>query len=1095
MDTFSLRSGAFERVPWTVVSIVGEEAVSELFSFTLHLVAARADIEGALAEGGVEPIELALAGQAVRFRIGDLGIERHGIIASARVEAAVDLGGAPATRVRVRVVPRAWLLTQRRQSRIFQHLYVHQIVSRVLAESGVKHRWSLGNTVRKRVYCTQYDETDYDFVTRLLAEEGIFFFFAHEEDFAGGATPEYLREPSGWEAAAGAFAGVGALATGIGDLGDSAALSYLKVGGQGADVVADALRPKPKDEESDDPIVAGDGEAGPGGSGDVLVFIDQSTYYPDAHPSDGDDAPLTMTLRGAVDLEGDRSTITELMPVQRVRSRRVDLREYDFRRPMLLLEAGSEANADTPGFAAERAWSVPGEPPLDVYAHHGEYETPELDQELADLYLGQYRRDALTLDGKSHSVRLAAGLTFSLRNETPLHVTEGEYAVVRVRHESFAPGDPAGGEMEPIVDGCARAIHEALASREVLAEEAIRQIIRGELGARGRSQRAYSNRFECVPAGIAFRPPRPRRAPRNVTESATVVGPIGIPSDAFTPRDPSSPAAQLSANEIYTDRFGRVKIQFHWDRDGKLNENSSCWVRVVQTWSGAGFGFQFIPRVGMEVLVTFLAGDPDRPVVIGSLYNATHATPDPLPQRVTRSGIRTQSSPGGGGFNELSFEDQKGVERIHVHAQKDLDAIVNDTHSLRVENEQKIVVGNRQEVGVGGDQVIGVGGSRAVVVGASQSETVRANRTLTVSRNDTTLVRGDSLHAVEGVAVTTVKADQTTVVEGNRNLTVHGSAITHVGGKSPDLKANSVTFVQGSSFLTATDQVVVKAEKADGDGAQSSIRLECGDSYIEIHHDKITLSAKAIEVVGGESATVVGKDAHLKLDQEGAKLLGDPAKIETPSGAQLELDGEHATMNAPGIASLLGQMIKLKSAKEAIAKAMAVVHKALEVPNLKLVFTHLRATGDDHRIKDTRYRVIVDDLVYEEKTDAQGRLQVWVPGTAKVAHVVLWANETYPALYPDGPLVWLVHIVPDMFEPGTNQGARVRLRNLAYEPGTGLTDVDLDDRTAGALMELQLDQGLPTTGELDDETKDKLNGLWGHFEEQPTSDGTQGSTS
>lgn len=1078
MDTFTLRSGAFERVPWTVVSIVGEEAVSELFSFTLHLVAARADIEGALAEGGVEPVELALAGQSVRFRIGDEGIDRHGIIASARVEAAVDHGGAPSTRVRIEVVPRAWLLTQRRQSRIFQHLYVHQIVSKVLTDSGIKHRWNLGNVVRKRVFCTQYDETDYDFVTRLLAEEGILFYFSHEEDFAGGSTPEYLREPSDLEAAAGAFAAIGALATGIGELGDSAGLNYLKVGGQGADVVADALTSKPKSEESDDPIVAGDGAAGPGGPGDVLVFIDQSAFYPDAHAADGDPEMLAMTLRAAVDLDGDPRTITELMPVQRVRSRKVDLRDYDFRRPMLLLQAGSEANADTPGYAAERSWSVPGEPPLDVYAHHGEYETPELDQELADLYLGQYRRDALTMDGRSHSVRLAAGFTFSLRNETTLHVSEGEYAVVRVRHESFAPGDPADGDMEPLVDGCARAIHEALASREVLAEEAIRQIIRGELGARRSAPRAYSNRFECVPASIAFRPPRPRRAPRNVTESATVVGPIGIPSDSFTPRDPNSPAAQLSANEIYTDRFGRVKIQFHWDREGKLNENSSCWVRVVQTWSGAGFGFQFIPRVGMEVLVTFLAGDPDRPVVIGSLYNATHATPDPLPQRVTRSGIRTQTSPGGGGFNELSFEDQKGVERIHVHAQKDLDEVVNDTHSLNVKNEQKIVVGSHQGVGVGGDQVIGVGGSRSVVVGASQSESVRAHRTLTVSRNDTTLVRGDSLHAVEGVAVRTVKADETTVVDGNRNLTVHGSAITHVGGKSPDLKGNSVTFVQGSSFLTATESVLVKAEKASGDGAESVIRLECGESFIEIRHDRISLSAKAIEIVGQDSVKVAGDEAFVTLDGDGAKVYGDPVKLETPRGSHVELDGRHATMNAPGTASVLGQSIELRSAQEAMNRLLTELIEETNPPNLKLVFTHLKPAGEDNRIRNTKYRVVVDDRVYEDETDDDGMLAIWVPETAKVAHVVLWANETSPALYRDGPLVWLVHIVPDMFEAGTNKGARVRLRNLAYDPGTVLTDIDLDDRTVGALMELQLDQGLPTTGELDDATKSKLDELY-----------------
>lgn len=539
------------------------------------------------------------------------------------------------------------------------------------------------------------------------------------------------------------------------------------------------------------------------------------------------------------------------------------------------------------------------------------------------------------------------------------------------------------------------------------------------------------------------------------------------------------PAAQLSANEIYTDRFGRVKIQFHWDREGKLNENSSCWVRVVQTWSGAGFGFQFIPRVGMEVLVTFLAGDPDRPVVIGTLYNGTHATPDPLPQRVTRSGIRTQTSPGGGGFNELSFEDQKGVERIYVHAQKDLDEVVNDTHSLDVKKDQKIAVTNAQQVGVGGDQVIAVGGSRSVLVGKDQSDMVHGNRTLTVARNETTLVNGNALHAVDGVAVRSVKADEMTVVEGDRNLTVHGSSITHIGGKNPDLKSSAITFVQGSSFLTATERVLVKAEKATGDGAQSAIRLECGDSFIEIHHDKITLSAKSIEVLGGDSMKLKGKESGMTLDQDGAKLQGDPVAVQTSKGSNLQLDGKHATMNAPGKATVLGQSIDLKSAKDAADKAIAEMANAMKVPNLKLVFTHLKPAGADNRIANTKYRVVVEDLVYEGSTDGNGMLQVWVPDAAKVVHVVLWANETFPVLYPLGPLAWLVHIVPDLFEAGTNKGARLRLRNLAYDPGTMVTDTNLDEVTQGALLEFQLDQGLPVTGELDEETKKKLGDTYG----------------
>lgn len=1083
MSVFEVTSGPFDEVPWTLISIVGEEAVNQLFSFTIHALATRADLEAAARASGVEPIELSLAGQSVRFRITDAGILRYGIIAAAAILEAVDRGGVLCSRVRLEIVPRAWLLTQRRQSRIFQHRYVHQIVSQVLAESGVMHKWSLGNTYRKRVYCTQYDETDYAFVTRLLAEEGIVFFFSHEQSFTGGMTPEYGDDLSKFEKAVSTGIdianAIGKVGVGVGEGSDNKWLQGADMLGHAGYLVADAMAIKPRDEEADDPMVLPiPGTAGPGGDGDVFAFIDQAARYPLSDASNEPDAgalSLTFGDEGGI---FDRPMITELHPARRVRSGKVDLREYDFRRPMLLLEASASAEA-----------GVTGNAPLNVYAHHGEYETPELDQELADLYLGQYRADAVTLSGKSLSPRLLPGHAFNLHNESRTHIADGRHAVTRVRHEWNAPSqaretdprNPDARDLEPVVDGCARAIHEALHRDEPLAEASIRQIIRRAMRERSSSHLSYQNRFECVPATIAYRPPRPARAPRNVTESATVVGPIGIPSSSFTPHDPDVPAAQLSANEIYTDRFGRVKIQFHWDRDGKLNENSSCWVRVVQTWSGAGFGFQFIPRVGMEVLVTFLAGDPDRPVIIGALYNATHATPDRLPQRSTRSGIRTQSSPGGGGFNELSFEDQKGVERIYVHAQKDLDEVVNDTHSLDVKNNQKIIVNNLQETNVGRTQLVTVGGSRSVLVGENQTELVHGRRTATVERDDTTVVRGNALVSVDGALVRTVKADESVQVDGNHNLTVGGSSITQIGGSKPGVGTNAVTFVQGSSYLTATERVQIKAEQSSGDGAQSSIRLECGDSYIEIHHDKITLRAKTIEVLGDDGVKLKGKKSALSLDQDSAKVSGDHVSMASSKGSGLDLDGEHATMNAPGNATVQGKKIDLKSAKGDLLQQIKDAKLPEPPPNLHLVFTHLDPTPGNSPISNTDCRVVADDVVIEKKTGSNGELDIHVPDTAKVVHIVLFANESqlWKSQYPLGPLVWLVHLVDDMGKADTVTGARKRLRNLAYDPGTVLTDETIDEVTQSALVDFQFDRDIPVTGELDDATKKQLADSYG----------------
>jgi len=156
------------------------------------------------------------------------------------------------------------------------------------------------------------------------------------------------------------------------------------------------------------------------------------------------------------------------------------------------------------------------------------------------------------------------------------------------------------------------------------------------------------------------------------TITATVVGPHG--------------------EEIHTDEFGRVRVHFPWDRESKMDENSSCWVEVAQGWAGAGFGMVHLPRVGQEVLVEFLSGDPDRPVIVGRVFTALQKTPYPLPANKTKSGIRTSSSPGGNGYNELMFEDKAGEERIEMHAQRDMKTTAERDVTLDVGRDRKVIV-------------------------------------------------------------------------------------------------------------------------------------------------------------------------------------------------------------------------------------------------------------------------------------------------------------------------------------------------------------------------------------------------------------------
>jgi type VI secretion system secreted protein VgrG len=188
-----------------------------------------------------------------------------------------------------------------------------------------------------------------------------------------------------------------------------------------------------------------------------------------------------------------------------------------------------------------------------------------------------------------------------------------------------------------------------------------------------------------------------------------------------------------AGEEIWTDKYGRIKVQFHWDRAGADDENSSCWVRVAQGWAGKGWGAMAVPRIGMEVVVSFLEGDPDRPLVTGCVYNSDTMPPYELPANQTRSTVKSQSSKGGEGFNELRFEDKKGAEEVYMHAERDFLRVVKNNDALKVgfetadkgdqtidiKNDQLETIGNDQILKVTHDQTVGIDGKQAVKVGTT----------------------------------------------------------------------------------------------------------------------------------------------------------------------------------------------------------------------------------------------------------------------------------------------------------------------------------------------------------------------------------------
>ncbi len=206
------------------------------------------------------------------------------------------------------------------------------------------------------------------------------------------------------------------------------------------------------------------------------------------------------------------------------------------------------------------------------------------------------------------------------------------------------------------------------------------------------SELVYNNQFTCIPFEVPYRPKRV--APEPVvqgSQTAIVVGPQG--------------------EEIYTDKHGRVKVQFHWDREGKRDENSSCWIRVSQSWAGPGWGAITIPRIGHEVIVDFVEGDPDRPIITGRVYHGINKPPYPLPDEKTKSTLKSDSSLGGGGFNEFRFEDKKGSEEIFVHGQKDCNTVVenNTTHTTAKTHTIKA------------DEIFVEGTTRVVIKGAKST--------------------------------------------------------------------------------------------------------------------------------------------------------------------------------------------------------------------------------------------------------------------------------------------------------------------------------------------------------------------------------------
>jgi type VI secretion system secreted protein VgrG len=256
-----------------------------------------------------------------------------------------------------------------------------------------------------------------------------------------------------------------------------------------------------------------------------------------------------------------------------------------------------------------------------------------------------------------------------------------------------------------------------------------------------------------------------------------------------------------SGEEIFTDKYGRVKVQFRWDRQGTNDGNSSCWVRVATPWAGKQWGAIHIPRIGQEVVVAFEEGDPDQPIIVGSVYNAEQMPPYSLPDNKTQSGMKSRSSLEGGpdDFNELRFEDKKGSEDIYFHAQKDFHRVVENDDDLKVGHDQTITIHNDRTATIeeGNDKLTIEKGDREVKIEMGNDSLLISMGNQT-TRLDLGKSETEAMQSIElKVGQSSIKVDQTGVTIKGMMVKVEGQIQTEVKGLMTNVSGDAILQVKG----------------------------------------------------------------------------------------------------------------------------------------------------------------------------------------------------------------------------------------------------------------------------------------------------------
>ena len=354
-----------------------------------------------------------------------------------------------------------------------------------------------------------------------------------------------------------------------------------------------------------------------------------------------------------------------------------------------------------------------------------------------------------------------------------------------------------------------------------------------ETGDVGQSDEPFVASYILLESQTRFRPrPSASKPIMGGTQTALVVGPAG--------------------EEIWTDSLGRVMVQFDWDRLGQHNEKSSCWIRVSQVWAGSKWGGIHIPRIGQEVIVDFLDGDPDRPIITGRLYNADNMPPYDLPANQTQSGIKSRSSKGGtaSNFNEIRFEDKKGQEELHLQAEKDMSTLVKHNQTLSVGVDRSIVVGNDETTHIKHNRQTTVDVNDDVIIGGTHDKTVIGAVTQIYANDHMRKVDGDQLLVAEKNKEEHVKLAYTLTTDEMFQLNQGATSMTFVGTDVTLDSAGKIAMMAGGAMITVDQAGMVTVM------SPTAINLLCGGSGLSILPGGIAIAAAAVTAAAGGASTM-----------------------------------------------------------------------------------------------------------------------------------------------------------------------------------------------------------------------------------------------